>query len=39
MIAEEIQEIVVERTMIVKQENLARKNYKIRDWLKLISLL
>jgi hypothetical protein len=39
MISEEVQEVFVERTLIVKQENIARRNYKIRDWLKLVSLL
>jgi hypothetical protein len=39
MIPEEVQEVFVERTLIVKQENIARRTYKIRDWLKLVSLL
>jgi hypothetical protein len=39
MIPEEVQDVFVERTLIVKQENIARRNYKIRDWLKLVSLL
>ena len=38
MIAEEVQDIFVERPLIVRQENIARRNYKIVNWLKLLSL-
>ena len=38
MIAEEVEEVFVERTLLVKQENIARRNYKIGNWLKLLSL-
>lgn len=38
MIAEEIQEMVVEPILISKQENIARRNYKLVNWLKLLTL-
>ena len=38
MIAEEVQEIFVERTLLVRQENIARRNYKLVNWLKLLTL-
>jgi hypothetical protein len=38
MIAEEVQDVFVERTVLVKQEAIARRNYKLVNWLKLLSL-
>lgn len=38
MIAEEVQTIVIEPTRIVHMENVARKSYKIINWLKLLSM-
>ena len=38
MIAEEVQDVFVERTLLVKQEAVARKNYKVGNWLKLLAL-
>ncbi len=38
MIQEEVQDVFVERSIIVKQENIARRNYKIVNWLKLLTL-
>lgn len=39
MIEEEVQEVRIDREIIVRTEALARKSYKIRDWVKLYSQL
>lgn len=33
-----MQDIFVERSILVRQENIARRNYKLVNWLKLLTL-
>lgn len=38
MIAEEVTEITSDFSMLARQEKIARKNWKLHNWLKLLSL-
>jgi hypothetical protein len=38
MLKEFIDDVFIERSVLVKQENIARKNNKVGSWLKLLSM-